>query len=161
MIKILFVCHGNICRSPMAEFVLKDLVRQRRLGDQFYIESAATTGEEIWGGRGNPVYTLARKKLAEHGIGVPGNDLGCEAKRAQLLRRADYDRYDFLIGMDSENLHDMHRICGGDPECKISLLLDYTDHPRDVSDPWYTRDFEMTWQDILAGCNGLLKYLNF
>ena len=144
MKKILFVCHGNICRSPMAEFVMKDLVRKAGMEDMFHIESAATSTEEI----GNPVYPPARRKLSEHGI-------SCAGKTARQLRKADYEHYDYLVGMDSANFRNMQRICGGDPEGKISLLLDYTDHPGSVADPWYTGDFEATWQDVLAGCRGL------
>ena len=145
MTKILFVCHGNICRSPMAEFVMKDLVRKAGMEDVFCIASAATSTEEI----GNPVYPPARRKLSEHGI-------SCAGKTARQLRKADYEHYDYLVGMDSANFRNMQRICGGDPEGKISLLLDYTDHPGSVADPWYTGDFEATWQDVLAGCRGLL-----
>ena len=148
MTKILFVCHGNICRSPMAEFVMKGLVRQAGLESQFHIESAATSTEEI----GNPVYPPARRKLAEHGI-------DCTGKTARQFINGDYDQYDLLIGMDRANLRNMHRICGGDFAGKLRLLMDYTDHPGDVADPWYTGDFETTWQDVLTGCQGLLKYL--
>ena len=148
MTKILFVCHGNICRSPMAEFVMKDLVRQAGLEAQFHIESAATSTEEI----GNPVYPPVKRKLAEHGI-------DCTGKTARQLKNSDYDQYDLLIGMDRANLRNMHRICGGDFAGKLRLLMDYTDHPGDVADPWYTGDFETTWQDVLTGCQGLLKYL--
>lgn len=148
MFHILFVCHGNICRSPMAEFVMKDLVKKAGLESQFHIESAATSTEEL----GNPVYPPARRKLKEHGIDGSG-------KTARQITRADYDRYDLLIGMDSANLRNMHRICGGDGSGKIQLLLDFTDRPGDVADPWYTRDFEATWRDVLEGCQGLLKKL--
>ena len=148
MKKILFVCHGNICRSPMAEFVMKDLVKKAGLASQFHIESAATSREEI----GNPVYPPARRKLAEHGI-------SCDGHAARQLTSADYEKYDLLIGMDSTNLRNMHRICGGDPDGKLRLLMDYTDRPGDVADPWYTGDFEATWQDVLAGCQGLLHKL--
>ncbi len=152
MIKILFICHGNICRSPMAEFVMKDLVRKAHLEDQFFIESAATSTEEIWNGRGNPVYPPARKKLAEHGI-------SCEGKRARQTTRADYARFDYIVGMDQANLQNMLRIYGGDPEKKVSLLMDYTSRPGGVADPWYTGDFETTWKDVLEGCEGLLRFL--
>ena len=145
MIKILFVCHGNICRSPMAEFVMKDLVKKAGMEDVFHIASAATSTEEI----GNPVYPPARRKLSEHGI-------SCAGKTARQLRKADYGQYDYLVGMDSANYRNMQRICGGDPEGKISLLLDYTNHPGSVADPWYTGDFEATWRDVLDGCQGLL-----
>lgn len=148
MIKILFVCHGSICRSPMAEFVMKDLVQKAGLDGGFVIDSAATSTEEI----GNPVYPPARRKLAEHGI-------GCAGHAARQMQRADYSRYDLLIGMDQENLYNMRRICGGDPEGKIHLLLDYTARPGSVADPWYTGDFERTWQDVLEGCRALLARL--
>ncbi len=145
MTKILFVCHGNICRSPMAEFIMKDLVRKAGLADRFHIGSAATSREEL----GNPVYPLARRKLEEHGI-------NCSGHAARQLTSRDYDEYDLLIGMDSANLRDMRRICGGDPDGKLSLLLDHTGRSRDVADPWYTGNFEATWQDVLAGCQALL-----
>ena len=148
MTRILFVCHGNICRSPMAEFVMKDLVKKAGLEGQFQIASAATSTEEI----GNPVYPPAKRKLAEHGI-------DCTGKRARQLTNADYDQYDLLIGMDQANLRNMHRICGGDFTGKLHLLMDYTDCPGDVADPWYTDDFDTTWQDVLAGCQGLLNCL--
>jgi len=148
MIKILFVCHGNICRSPMAEFVMKDIVAKAGRAAEFEIASAATSTEEL----DNPVYPPARAKLAEHGI-------GCAGKTARQLTRADYGKYDLLIGMDSANIRNMTRICGGDPEGKIRLLLDYVGQHRDVADPWYTRDFEATWQDVLAGCTALLQQL--
>lgn len=142
MKKILFVCHGNICRSPMAEYVMKYLVEQAQLTDQFLIESAATSTEEI----GNPVYPPARRKLAEHGI-------SCNGHAARQMTRADYQRYDLLIGMDSANLRNMTRIAGGDPEGKIRPLL----YDKDVADPWYTGNFEVTWQDVLRGCQALLE----
>ena len=145
MIKVLFICHGNICRSPMAEFVMKDLVKKVGLEREFEIASAATSTEEI----GNPVYPPARRKLAEHGI-------SCAGKTARQLRKSDYDHYDYLVGMDSANLRNMHRICGGDPKEKLSLLLDWTSRPGSVADPWYTGDFEATWQDVSEGCRGLL-----
>ena len=148
MIKILFICHGNICRSPMAEYVMKKLVKDAGREGAFEIASAATSTEEI----GNPVYPPARRKLAEHGI-------GCSGHAARQLRRDDYDRWDYLVGMDSANLRNMHRICGGDPEGKISLLLDWTGHPGSVADPWYTGDFEATWQGVLAGCQALLEQI--
>lgn len=144
--RILFVCHGNICRSPMAEFMMKDLVRKAGREKEFYIESAATSTEEI----GNEVYPPAKRKLAEHGI-------GCKGKTARQMNRRDYDRFDLLIGMDSWNFRNMNRICGGDPEEKIHLLMDFTDEPHDVADPWYTGDFEATWRDLLEGCQCLLE----
>lgn len=146
MIKVLFVCHGNICRSPMAEFVFKNMVKQRGEEKEFLIESAATSTEEI----GNRVYPPARRKLAEHGI-------TCEGKTARQMRASDYRRFDLLIGMDRANLRNMQRICGGDPDGKIHLLLDYTDRPGDVADPWYTGDFDATWRDVEEGCRGLLN----
>lgn len=146
MTKILFICHGNICRSPMAEFVMKDLVRKAEREAEFSIASAATSTDEI----GNPVYPNARRKLAEHGI-------ACDGHAARQLTRADYDDYDLLIGMDSANLRNMQCICGGDPEGKLHLLMDFTTCPGDVADPWYTRDFDATWRDVLEGCTALLK----
>nr|WP_325230924.1 low molecular weight protein-tyrosine-phosphatase [uncultured Oscillibacter sp.] len=146
MTKILFVCHGNICRSPMAEFVMKDLIKKAELEAEFHTESAATSTEEI----GNSVYPPARRKLTEHGI-------SCAGKTARQLTKADYAQYDLLIGMDRANIRNMNRICGGDPDGKIQLLLDYTDHPGEVADPWYTGDFDATWRDVLSGCQGLLE----
>ena len=148
MIKILFLCHGNICRSPMAEFVMKDLVEKAGCADRFEIASAVTSTEEL----GNPVYPPARRKLAEHG-------LGCEGKTARQMTRQDYRDYDLLVAMDRENLWNMRRFTGDDPDHKVSLLLDYTSRPGDVADPWYTGDFEQTWQDVLEGCQGLLARL--
>ena len=145
MIKILLICHGNICRSPMAEFVMKDLAAKAGAGEQFVIDSAATSTEEI----GNPVYPPARRELAAHGI-------PCTGHAARQLTRADYNRYDLLIGMDSANIRNMLRICGGDPEGKIHRLLDYTARPGDVADPWYTGDFSATWRDVLEGCTAIL-----
>ena len=147
MTKILFVCHGNICRSPMAEFIMKDLVRRAGLTGQLQIASAATSREEL----GNPVYPPARRKLAEHGI-------SCEGHAARQLTARDYERYDRLIGMDRANLRNMQRICGGDPEGKLSLLMDYAGCAGEVVDPWYTGDFEAAWRDVLAGCQGLLQH---
>ena len=152
MIKILFVCHGNICRSPMAEFIMKDLVSRAGLADNFYIASAATSTEEIWNGVGNLVYPPAKAKLAEHGI-------DCSGKRAVQLTRADYGKYDYLIGMDSANIRNMNRMLGGDPEKKVYKLLSFAGQDRDISDPWYTGDFEATYRDVMEGCTALLKYL--
>lgn len=148
MKRILFVCHGNICRSPMAEFVMKDIVEKAGLQDEFHIESAATSTEEI----GNEVYPPARRKLAEHGI-------SCKGKTARQMRRADYERFDLLIGMDEWNIRNMNLICDGDPEGKIHKLLDYTTRKGDVADPWYTGDFDATWRDVTEGCQCLLKTL--
>lgn len=153
MIKVLFICHGNICRSPMAEFILKDMVKKLGMQDQFYIASAATSTEEIWGDRGNPVYPPARKKLAEHGI-------SCQGKYAVQLKREDYAKYDYLIGMDSANIRNMERICGGDPEGKIYRMLSFAGVNRDVADPWYTGNFDVTYDDIMQGLQGFLAYLN-
>lgn len=148
MKRILFVCHGNICRSPMAEFVMKDLIKKAGREDDFYIESAATSTEEL----GNPVYPPARQKLAEHGI-------GCKGKTARQMRRSDYSEFDLLIGMDRWNIRNMERICGGDPDRKIHMLMDYTDRPGEVADPWYTGNFDATWRDVLEGCTALLEIL--
>ena len=148
MKNILFICHGNICRSPMAEFVMKDLVQKAGLASEFHIESAAPSREEI----GNPVYPPAQRKLADHGI-------SCNGHAARQLTNQDYDEYDLLIGMDQANLRDMYRICGGDYAEKMSLLMGHTARPGNVADPWYTGDFEATWQDVLEGCQGLLKEL--
>ena len=147
--KILFVCHGNICRSPMAEYVMKHLVEQAGLSDQVQIASAATSTEEI----GSPVYRPAQRKLAEHGI-------SCEGHHARQLNKADYREYDLLVGMDHANIRNMNRICGGDTAHKIHLLLEYAGRPEEeVADPWYTGDFETTWRDVLAGCDGILRQL--
>ncbi|MGN0171236.1 MAG: low molecular weight protein-tyrosine-phosphatase [Acutalibacteraceae bacterium] len=148
MTKILFVCHGNICRSPMAEFVMKDMVKKAGLERVFQIASAATSTEEI----GNPVYPPARRKLAEHGI-------DCSGKTACRLQKSDYEQYDLLIGMDRANLRNMYRICGGDPAGKMHLLMDFTDRPGEVADPWYTGDFDAAWRDVEEGCRGLLDAL--
>lgn len=152
MPSILFVCHGNICRSPMAEFILKDMVKKRGWEQAFHIRSCATSTEEIAGGRGNPVYPPARRELLRHGIDPGG-------KRAVQLTRADYNRYDRLIGMDAHNLRAMDRILGGDPEGKISLLLAFTGENRDVDDPWYTGNFAAAYEDIARGCGALLDML--
>ena len=149
MVKILFICHGNICRSPMAEFVMKDLVRKVGWEGDFSIASAATSSEEL----GNPVYPPARRMLAAHGI-------DCSGKTARRMTRADYDRYDLLIGMDLANLRNMTRICGGDPEGKIRLLLDFAGRHQEVADPWYTGDFQATWDDVTEGCAALLDALD-
>ena len=148
MIRILFVCHGNIRRSPMAEFVMKDLVKKAGLEDEFYIESAATSTEEL----GNPVHYGTRSILNRHGI-------SCDGKYARQMTRSDYNKFDLLIAMDEWNLRNMERFTGGDPDGKVSLLMDYTDHPGEVADPWYTGDFQATWDDVLEGCTALLKEL--
>ena len=146
MIKILFVCHGNICRSPMAEFIMKDLVKKKGLEDKFEIASCATSNEEA----GNTVYTKAKRKLLEHGI-------SCEGKTARKMTTNDYKYYDYIIAMERFNIRNMMRITGEDTERKISLLMEFTDSPKDVEDPWYTDDFERAYNDIKKGCEGLLK----
>lgn len=146
MIKILFVCHGNICRSPMAEFVMRDMIKKCGLDGKIVTASAATSTEEI----GNTVHSGTRRKLREHGISTDG-------KYAVQLTKSDYDKYDYLIGMDSANIRNMKRITGGDE--KIIRLLDLTDEPRDVADPWYTGDFDTTYNDVVKGCKVLLEKL--
>lgn len=148
MIKILFICHGNICRSPMAEFVMKKLVNEAGLGGEFHIQSAATSNEEI----GCPVYPPVRSLLSRLGI-------SCDKHSARRMTKADYADYDLLIGMDYSNLRAMRSFYNGDPDGKLKLLLDYTDRPGEVSDPWYSRDFEKAYRDISEGCEGLLKSL--
>ena len=146
MIKILFVCHGNICRSPMAEFVMKDMVEKKGIAEDFYIASAATSTEEI----GNGVHYGTRKKLAEFGISTEG-------KRAVQLKKSDYDKYDYIIGMDSWNMRNMKRMLPEDKDNKLHLLLDFSANPRDIADPWYTGDFDTTYDDILEGCTALMN----
>ena len=148
MIKILFICHGNICRSPMAEYVMKDMVEKAGLAQHFEIASAATSTEEI----GCGVYPPARQKLAQHGI-------SCKGHAARQVRRSDYDHYDYLICMDRYNLRNITRIIPSDPKSKISRLLDFTHRPNDVADPWYTGDFDATWRDVNDGCSALLTLL--
>jgi len=148
MIRILFVCHGNICRSPMAEYVMKDLVRKAGLADRFEIASAATSYEEI----GNPVYPPARRELQRHGI-------GCAGHAARHLERTDYDRYDWLVGMEAVNLRNMRRICGGDPDAKMALLLSFAGSDAEIDDPWYTGRFEEVYRQIETGCRALLRQL--
>ncbi|MCI8376190.1 MAG: low molecular weight phosphotyrosine protein phosphatase [Lachnospiraceae bacterium] len=148
MIKVLFCCHGNICRSPMAQFVMQDLVNKQGLSDHFYIDSAATSTEEI----GNGVHYGTRGKLKE--VGVPlGNH------RSTQLKRSDYDQYDYILGMDQWNRKNMLRILREDPKEKVALLLDYSEHPRDIADPWYTGNFDVTYDDILEGCKALLAHI--
>jgi len=153
MIKIMFVCHGNICRSPMAEFILKDLVKKQGIEDNFIISSCATSTEEIYGNRGNPVYPPAKAELAKHGINADG-------KRAVQLKKSDYENYDMLIAMDNNNIRNMHYMLGGDPDKKIYKLMEFTGSDADVADPWYTGNFEITYKDIYNGCTMLLKSLN-
>lgn len=152
MVKILFVCHGNICRSPMAEFIFKDLVRKCGRAEEFEVASCATSREEIWNGVGNPVYPPAREELAKHGI-------GCAGKRAVQLTKEDYNHYDLLIGMDENNIHNMMRILGADPEGKVRKLMDYTGRGGDVADPWYSDRFDIAYRDIEEGCKALLEHL--
>lgn len=150
MIKILFCCHGNICRSPMAEMVMKDMVSRLGIAAEFEIASAATSTEEI----GNPVYPPARAELAKHGI-------KCEKRGARQITKLDYNKYDLLIGMDSANIRNMIRMLGGDPDNKIHLLLEYAGMRRDISDPWYSGNFDATYSDVVVGCKGLLEYLGY
>ncbi len=146
MIKVLFVCWGNICRSPMAEYIMKDLVAKEGLTGGFEIASAATSTEEI----GNPVYPPAVRELSAHGI-------SCVGHQARQLRRDDYERYDYIIGMEQLNMSYMLRIVGEDPEGKVHLLMDFTGHPEDIDDPWYTGDFKGVYRQILEGCEALLE----
>ena len=149
MYRIMFVCHGNICRSPMAEFILKDMVSQLGIADEFVIASSATSTEEIFRGVGNPVYPPAREELANHGI-------SCEGKRAVQLQASDYGKYDLFIGMDSANIRNMTRMLGCDPAGKIRKLMDYVGGG-DVADPWYSGNFQVTYRDIYEGCTALLE----
>ena len=148
MIKTLFICHGNICRSPMAEFIMKDLVKQAGKDRKFTIASAATSQEEL----GNPVYPPVRRMLRQHGI-------DCSGKTARQITPEDYTRFDLLIGMDHANLRNMQRFFQGDPDQKLHLLLEYTNRPGEVADPWYSGDFDAAWRDIYAGCQELLAQL--
>ncbi|KIR03991.1 Low molecular weight protein tyrosine phosphatase [Lachnospiraceae bacterium TWA4] len=148
MYKILMICHGNICRSPLAEFIMKDLVKKAHLEDQFFIASAATSREEI----GNPVYYAAKQKLAEHGI-------SCEGKRAVQITKEDYNNYDYILVMEEYNIKNMIRIIKSDPQKKVYRLLDFTDHPGDIADPWYSRNFDLAYEQILEGCKALLEKL--
>ena len=152
MVKIMFVCHGNICRSPMAEFVFKDIIKKRGLQDMFFVSSSATSTEEIWRGVGNPVYPPAKRELMKHGI-------SCEGKRAVQLKAEDYEKYDFFIGMDRANIRNMNIILKGDPKGKIYKLMSFIGSGDDVADPWYSGDFTTTYNDVLAGCNALLEFL--
>ena len=148
MHKIVFVCHGNICRSPTAQYLLEHLVSQAGRKEEFFIDSAATSDDEI----GNPIYPPSRRKLQAEGIPV-GNH------RATRLTRQDYDRFALIIGMDQQNRQNILRIVGGDPQGKVHLLLDYTPHPASIADPWFTGDFDLAYDEILRGCQGLLASL--
>ena len=148
MHRIVFVCHGNICRSTMAEYVMRHLVRERGLEHEFVIDSAAATRDAL----GLPVHHRTRAVLERHGI-------ACGDHRARALTRADYDHYDLIVGMDRENWHDMQHILRCDPQKRIHLLLDWTDHPREVADPWFTGDYDTTFADVMAGCTALLNQL--
>lgn len=152
MKRIMFVCLGNICRSPMAEFIFKDMVKQEGLESEFYISSSATSTDEIYQGIGNPVYPPAARELAKHGI-------SCEGKRAVQLKWEDYEKYDLFVGMDSSNIRNMHIILKGDEQGKIRKLMDYTSRRGDVADPWFTERFDIAYRDIYDGCRGLLKAL--
>ena len=152
MIKIMFVCHGNICRSPMAEFIFKDLVNKKGMAENFLISSCATSTEEIWNGVGNPVYPPAKRELAKHNI-------SCEGKRAVQLKKSDYESYDYLIAMDTNNVRNIMRIIGSDKDGKVTKLMSYTNRGSDVADPWYSGDFETCYNDIYEGCRGLLEKL--
>lgn len=152
MKKIMFVCLGNICRSPMAEFIFRDMVKQKGLENEFFIASSATSTDEIIGGIGNPVYPPAKRELLSHGI-------SCEGKRAVQLKWEDYEKYDLFVGMDSSNIRNMHIILKGDKQGKIRKLMDYTSRRGDVADPWFTERFDIAYRDIYDGCEGLLKAL--
>lgn len=148
----MFVCHGNICRSPMAEFVFKKMVNEKGLSDSFLISSSATSTEEIWNGVGNPVYPPAERELARHG-------LSCNGKRAVQLKSTDYEKYDYFIGMDGANIRNMNIILQGDKDNKVFKLMDFTQSKGDVADPWYTGDFQKTYSDVYLGCSCLLDYI--
>lgn len=148
MIKVLFVCHGNICRSPMAEFILKDIIKKRGLEDKFIISSSATSTEEI----GNPVHPGTRKKLSSFNINTSG-------KKAVQITKSDYEKYDYIFLMDNNNIRNIKRIIDSDPDNKICRFLDITNNPRDIADPWYTGNFDETYNDILEGCTAFIEKL--
>ena len=150
--RVMFVCHGNICRSPMAEFIFKDMVKKKGLEDAFEIASAATSTEEIWNGVGSPIYPPAREELRRNGIPF-------DARRATLLRPDDLEKYDLFIGMDNANIRNMHRILGASAAERIHRLMDFTSRPGEVSDPWYSDRFDRAYRDIYEGCEELLKHL--
>ena len=149
MIKILFVCHGNICRSPMAEFVMKDMVNKAGLSDKIYVASAATSTEEL----GNDIHYGTRKKLTE--MGIPFN-----SRSAVLLKKSDYEKFDYLIAMDSRNIRNIERIVGEDKGNKVKRLLEFAQIHRDIADPWYTGNFDDTYNDVKLGCENLMLFLN-
>ena len=153
MTKIMFVCHGNICRSPMAEFIFKRLINEKGVSDNFLVCSCATSTEEIWNGIGNPVYPPAKRELAKHNI-------SCEGKRAVQLKKSDYENYDYLIAMDTNNVRNIMRIIGSDKDEKVFKLMSFTSRGGDVADPWYSGDFETCYNDIYEGCCCLLEKLN-
>ena len=148
MINIMFVCHGNICRSPMAEFILKDMVAKRKISHNFHIESSATSREEI----GNDIHYGTKNKLKK--VGVPFTP-----RKATQITKSDYDKYDFILCMDNNNLRNLSRIIPNDKDDKIKLLLDFSNNPRNIADPWYTGNFEDTYNDIIEGCEALLNYI--
>ncbi|MBR5496562.1 MAG: low molecular weight phosphotyrosine protein phosphatase [Clostridia bacterium] len=153
MKRIMFVCHGNICRSPMAEFILRDMLRKNGLESSFSVSSCATSTEEIWNGIGNPVYPPAREELRRHGI-------SCDGKRAVQLKKSDYNKYDLFICMDSNNVRNAMRIFGSDPENKVCKMMDFTSRRGDVADPWYSGRFDVAYNDIYDGCMGLIESIN-
>ena len=148
MIKVMFVCHGNICRSPMAEYIFKNMVKEKGMLDNFYIASCATSTEEI----GNSVYPPARRKLTEHNI-------SCDGKRSVQLRKEDYNKFDYLVAMDQKNMRNIFKIIKEDTEKKVYKLLDFTSTPKDIADPWYSGDFDTTYDEICKGCKGLLDFI--
>ncbi len=148
MMRVLFVCYGNICRSPMAEFILKDMVKKIGLENQFLIESKGTSGEEI----GNPLYYLAEDILKKH-------DVPYETRRAERFVASDYQDYDYILAMEEENVEEIKRIVGEDTQKKVYRLLDFTDNPKDIIDPWYSRNFEVAYQEIYTGCKSFVEFI--
>jgi len=149
MINIVFVCHGNICRSPMAEIIFNHLVEEKGLGESFHVESRAISYEEY----GNPIYPPARREIQAHGLKVD------EMKQAQVIEKKEYDNWDYILIMDHSNERGLNRILGGDPQGKVHYLMEYTDTPGEVEDPWYTRNFHKVWDQLYAGCEGLLNHI--
>lgn len=150
--RIMFVCHGNICRSPMAEFIFKKMLEDKKLSDRFFVASCATSTEEIHGDIGNPVYPPAKTELLKHGI-------TCEGKYAVQLKKRDYNNYDLFVAMDMINIMNIFKIFGSDPDGKVHKLMDFTDRKGEVADPWWTGNFDVAYNDIYDGCEGLLEYL--